>query len=65
MHSIAAYDEPSQADCIDGEVVLIGPGVIAASMTPAAAAETARRLCAAARKASQAPPPADGGPVTP
>ncbi|HEY3695912.1 hypothetical protein [Phenylobacterium sp.] len=51
MSPIDPYDDPTDADSIDGEVVLIGPGTIAASMTPKAAAETARRLRHAARKA--------------
>jgi hypothetical protein len=44
MSPIDPYDDPTEAESIDGEVVLIGPGTIAASMTPKAAAETARRL---------------------
>jgi hypothetical protein len=59
MSPIDPYDDPTDADSIDGEVVLIGPGPIAASMTPKAATETARRLRHAARKAcGQTTPPA-------
>jgi hypothetical protein len=63
MPSIEPFDEPTEADCIDGEVVMIGPGTIAASMTPEAAEETARRLQAAARRAGLTtadPGPAEG-----
>jgi hypothetical protein len=60
MPPIDPYEEPTDADSVDGEVVLIGPGTIAASMTPKAASETARRLRAAARKArGQSQPPAE------
>jgi hypothetical protein len=59
MSPIDPYDDPTEAESIDGEVVLIGPGTIAASMTPKAAAETARRLRDAARKASAQTAPFD------
>jgi hypothetical protein len=51
MSPIEPFDEPTDAECIDGEVVMLGPGTIAASMTPRAAEETARRLRSAARRA--------------
>jgi hypothetical protein len=59
MSPIDPYDDPTDARSIDGEVVLIGPGTIAASMTPKAAAETARRLRDAAREALSQTPPFD------
>jgi hypothetical protein len=61
MSPIEPFDEPTEAECIDGEVVMLGPGTIAASMTPQAAEETARRLQAAARRAG--PPAGAPGPV--
>jgi hypothetical protein len=61
MSPIEPFDEPTEADCIDGEVVMLGPGTIAASMTPAAAEETARRLQSAARRAGL--PAGAAGPV--
>ncbi|MDB5454742.1 MAG: hypothetical protein JWP92_327, partial [Caulobacter sp.] len=43
-----AFEDPSRTTSIDGEVVVIGPGKVGLSMTPAAAQETSRRLKAAA-----------------
>jgi hypothetical protein len=37
-------DTPLEVRLIEGEVVVIGPGPVAFSMTPAAARETCRRL---------------------
>ncbi|MDB5580663.1 MAG: hypothetical protein JWR80_5839 [Bradyrhizobium sp.] len=46
-----AFEDPSRTTSIDGEVVVIGPGKVGLSMTPAAAQETGRRLKAAAKLA--------------
>jgi hypothetical protein len=53
MSPRSAFDEPSQAAVVDGEVVVIGPEGVAHSFTPDAARETARRLAAAADEADQ------------
>ena len=41
---LAPFDEPMTIEVIEGEVVFIGPGPIAFSMTLQAARETAQRL---------------------
>jgi len=46
-----AYDEPTTATAIDGEVVLSGPDSVAVSITPDAADESARRMIVAANEA--------------
>jgi hypothetical protein len=51
MTAIKAFDTPTEADAVDGEVVLRGPDGVALSMTPEAAEETGRRLLQAAASA--------------
>ncbi len=41
---VAPVDIPLEVRLVEGEVVVIGPGSIAFSMTPDAARETCRRL---------------------
>lgn len=41
---VAPVDRPLEIERVDGEIVFIGPGSIAFSMTRDAAAETCRRL---------------------
>ncbi len=41
---VAPVDSPLEIQRVDGEIVFIGPGSIAFSMTADAAAETCRRL---------------------
>ena len=41
---VGPFDAPVTIELIDGEVVFIGPGPIAFSMTVQAAMETSRRL---------------------
>ncbi|MBX9739270.1 MAG: hypothetical protein K2X62_04325 [Beijerinckiaceae bacterium] len=48
---LKAYEEPLVVSELNGEVVLTGPGAIAAALTPAAAEETARRMLTAAGQA--------------
>jgi len=48
---LKAYENPGEIAVSEGEVVLIGPGPIAASFTPRAAAEAGRRLIEAAAEA--------------
>ena len=38
------YDEPSDAEAVDGNVALMGPNGVSAMLTPEAAAETSDRL---------------------
>lgn len=45
---IQAYDEAGEIAAVEGEVVVLGPGQTAMSMTPDAAEEAARRLINAA-----------------
>lgn len=52
-----AFTEASSVTVVEGDVVVIGPGCIGASLTPQAAEETGRRLAAAAAKALDEPPP--------
>ncbi len=46
-----AFNFPMSASAVEGEVVVSGPGNIAAAMTPAAAELSASALLAAARAA--------------
>lgn len=46
-----AYDQPPEAMAIDGEVVILGPGAISYSMTPAAARAACERMSAAVEAA--------------
>ena len=46
-----AYDQPTKAGAVDGDVTLDGPDGVGLSMTPRAARVTARRLAGAADKA--------------
>lgn len=39
-----AYDEPSEVEAEDGEVIVDGPGGVAVAFTPKAAIETSERL---------------------
>ena len=41
---LPALDRPLKVSLVDGEVVVVGPGAIAFSMTPAAALATARLI---------------------
>ena len=50
---LAAIDTPLQIELVDGEVVFIGPGAIAFSMTKDAAAETAERVALVLRTQSR------------
>ena len=52
MAARAAYDQPLEIDTHEGEVVIVGPGATAVSLTPQAAAVSAERLAAAAKKAA-------------
>lgn len=52
MAARAAYDQPLEIDTHEGEVVIVGPGATALSLTPQAAALSAERLAAAAKKAA-------------
>jgi hypothetical protein len=55
-----AFSEPMRVVVTGGDVVILGPDGIAATLTPAAAEESARRLAAAADEARRAPsPPVD------
>ena len=45
------YDEPTEVDATDGNVVLDGPDGVAVLMTPQAAVETSDRLLFGAAKA--------------
>lgn len=51
MHE--AFDEPFSVTVADGEVVIVGPDGVRASLTPAAARESARRLMEAAERADR------------
>lgn len=44
LEPVAPVDAPLDIEPADGEIVFIGPGSIAFSMTTEAAAETSRRL---------------------
>ena len=46
-----AYDEPSQVEAEEGDVVVDGPDGVAVSLTPEAAIETSERLLYAGLKA--------------
>lgn len=50
---LKAYDEPTKATAIDGEVVLNGPDGVDVSITPDAAEESARRMTTAADRARE------------
>lgn len=52
MGARSAYDQPLEIDTHEGEVVIVGPGATAVSLTPQAAAVSAERLAAAAKKAA-------------
>lgn len=52
MAARATYDQPLEIDTHEGEVVIVGPGATALSLTPQAAALSAERLAAAAKKAA-------------
>lgn len=52
-----AFEDPVTASAVDGQVVILGPGAIAATLTPEAAEESARRLMEAARQARANPRP--------
>jgi hypothetical protein len=45
------YDEPSDVDAEDGQVIVKGPDAVDVRMTPNAAEETSERLLEAAMKA--------------
>ena len=45
------YQEPSRTYAVEGEVVILGPSSIGASLTPEAAEVTARRLVRSAKAA--------------
>lgn len=45
------YDQPSDVDAQDGEVVVKGPDAVDVRLTPPAAEETSERLLNAAMKA--------------
>lgn len=45
------YDEPSNVDAEDGEVIVKGPDAVDVRMTPKAAEETSERLLEGAMKA--------------
>ena len=45
------YDQPSDVDAVDGEVVVKGPDAVDIRLTPPAAEETSERLLSAAMKA--------------
>lgn len=58
---LKAYDEPTKATPIEGEVVLNGPDGVDVSITPDAADESARRMQSAAKVArSQSPEDSEG-----
>jgi hypothetical protein len=38
------YDEPSEAEAVDGKVALMGPNGVSVILTPDAAVETSERL---------------------
>ena len=48
---LKAYDEPLMVRELNGEVVLTGPGALAAALTPEAAEKTARLMLVAADQA--------------
>lgn len=48
-----------RVEVIDGEVVILGPDGMAASLTPDSAEESGKRLLAAAHKARADHPPAN------
>lgn len=52
-----ALNEAPRVDAIDGEVAMVGPGRVAASLTPEAARETSRRLSTSADEAEGQGPP--------
>jgi hypothetical protein len=45
------YDEPSDAEAVDGNVALMGPNGVSAMLTPQAAEETSDRLLKSALSA--------------
>jgi len=47
-----AYDEPSEVEAKDGEVLVDGPDGVAVSLTPEAAAETSDRMMEGAATAA-------------
>ena len=51
MKSLQAFDEPLTVQVTEGEVVITGPGSVAVSLTPSAAAESAKVLARAAEQA--------------
>lgn len=53
MPSQSAYSEPMTVDVVDGEVVILGPDGLSASLTPESTEESARRLQAAAQVARE------------
>lgn len=52
---LKAYDEPLMVRELNGEVVLTGPGSMAAALTPSAATKTAHLMLAAAEQAANSP----------
>ena len=53
MSSRPAFDQPSEALVVDGEVVVVGPEGVGHSFTPEAARETGVRLTGAAKEAAR------------
>ncbi len=51
-----AYDEPTRATAVDGEVVLIGPNSIGLSITADAAEQSAHNILEAVREARKQTP---------
>ena len=51
MKNDKVYDQPTDVDAEDGNVVLVGPDGVAVRMTPGAAVETSDRLLWGAAKA--------------
>jgi hypothetical protein len=51
MTARPAFDKPSKATAVDGEVVVDGPDGVGHSFTPQAARETGERLALAASQA--------------
>ena len=46
-----AYNEPSNVEAVDGDVMVDGPDAVDVSLTPEAAEETSERLLGEAMKA--------------
>jgi hypothetical protein len=51
MNRDKPYDEPSEVDAEEGQVIVDAPDAVAVSFTPDAAAETSQRLLFGAAKA--------------